>query len=283
MPPLNISNFARLSQLRRADQDEVLVNKTGDALKTRGRLGSKLVEIFRPETAKKEHAAAAEAFLKSVEKELEQPGQVRDLLRGARLLDKADKHMVLSALRTKLDDQLSGTKRLTIGDLKAAIGSVEDQISLNLMGHAESIEAMAKGLIEDIDLAAGVFPGHQDESLRAIAERTISTGTLNANDHSTLEKWFNRFNDTTDKLDFIAADVGHLRELMKTRRNELKAELTNHVLGSPEYNWLSKELGEVTLAFIRVDHFEEFFASNRQALDLVAAKALAIAEFADDK
>jgi len=189
----------------------------------------------------------------------------------------------LSTLRDKLDDQLSGTKRLTIGDLKAAIGSVEDHISERLWSHAESIEWAADDLITDIDRAAGVYPGHQDESLRAIAERTISTGTLNAKDHSSLEQWFNRFNDITDKLDFIAADVGHLRELIRPRRDELKAELQNHVLGSPEHTWLSKELAECANAFGRIDHFEKFFASNRQALDLVAAKALAIAEFADDQ
>ena len=95
--------------------------------------------------------------------------------------------------------------------------------------------------------------------------------------------WFNRFNDAADKLDFIAADVGHLRELIRPRRDELKAELQNHVLGSPEHTWLSKELAECANAFGRIDHFEKFFASNRQALDLVAAKALAIAEFADDQ
>lgn len=91
---------------------------------------SRLVETFLPQLARRQHQAAAEAFLTAVTSELAS-GRSNELLKGAQLIPASHKDAVISSLRQSLSQQLSGQARLTGADVARSLTALQDKVLID--------------------------------------------------------------------------------------------------------------------------------------------------------
>jgi hypothetical protein len=134
------------------DDHELVISPKGASLKSQAHFRGRLIEIFAPAHARRQHKLAAEAFVQAVERALEL-GDPALMSRFAHTdkLDSQARLILVDAMRDRLASQLSGAHALTAHDVQDVLSELSHQLTgvsyLQLSGQAC---AAAKALSDDL-------------------------------------------------------------------------------------------------------------------------------------
>lgn len=150
----HVPSLSRFTTLCTSNDDhEIVLQQKGSSLKVQAHFRGRLIEIFAPAYARRQHKLAAEAFIASVEQAL----AAGDPALASRFghtdkLDRKARLTLIDGLRERLADQLSGAHALTAHDVQDALAELSHQLTgMSYLRLAEQSCEGAKALIIDLE------------------------------------------------------------------------------------------------------------------------------------
>jgi hypothetical protein len=148
----SLSRFTALSSSN--DNHELVLHQKGSSLRVQAHFRGRLIEIFAPAYARRQHKLAAEAFVESVERALAS-GDSALVSRFAHTdkLDRESRSTLIDDLRERLAGQLSGALALTAHDVQEALSELSHQLTgIAYLQLTEQACEGARALIGDLKL-----------------------------------------------------------------------------------------------------------------------------------
>lgn len=174
----SLGQFAAMSVSN--DDHELVIGPKGASLKSQAHFRGRLIEIFAPAYARRQHKLAAEAFVQSVERALEL-GDPALMSRFGHTdkLDRRGRLILLDAMRDRLASQLSGAHALTAHDVQDVLSELSHQLTgISYLQLAHQACEGAKSLITDLQVKGLVI----DVALVGNGHAVRSLGELNDTD-----------------------------------------------------------------------------------------------------